>query len=839
MATRANGMNWMDGIIDRPTAPTTQQEAVHCLSIAAWVILVAIGFHQPPLWGETADRPNVLLILADDLGYSDLGCYGGEIQTPHLDALADHGLRYRQFYNTARCWPTRAALMTGHYAQAVRRDHLSGVASGSGDRNQRPAWAELLPKRLQPLGYRCYHVGKWHIDGMPIREGFDASYYLQDQGRFFHPKSHFLNDEKLPPVAKDSGFYATSELAQRAIQQLRSHEASHSDQPFFQYLAFGAPHFPLQALPDDIAIYQETYTDGWDVIRERRFASMQKKGVLGPEPPASASAVETNLGPPYAFDDVLSILGDGETNRPSPWSTLTASQREFQAAKMSIHAAMVHRMDIAIGRVLDQIRSMGRIDNTIVLFLSDNGASAEIMVRDDGHDPDAAMGSAATYLCLGPGWSTVANTPFRRHKTWTHEGGIATPLIVSWPAGIADAGVFRDDVGHVIDIAPTILELAGGRWPDDAPTPPGRSLAGSWKATADDETTSPPRALWWFHDGNRAIRLGDWKAVSPVDEPWELYDLAVDRIESVDLAIVQHERLAELTRLWQTIATQQRVIAVADLSLQQRATADKKSSPMDSIKAAQLAAKPRRNAVLVRGETFRVRDRHAFLMTPESTDGDATDKPWICYAPALPNYPDTHESWMHRQILDAGVAVAGIDIGEAYGHPSTGVFFEALIAEMRRRGYSDRPALLGRSRGGLWVSRWAIEHPENVAAIGGIYPVLDTRSYPGIRRAARAAGLSESEYMATIDDVNPAAGLSLLAQNDIPVYLIHGDVDQVVPVDANAGMLKRVFTDAGKPGLLQWHRVADQGHNFWPGFFRHQPLIDFLIVHAKGQSRPE
>ena len=415
-----------------------------------------------PTSGARADeKPNVLLILADDLGFSDLGCYGGEIETPNLDSLAENGLRFTQFYNTGRCWPTRGSLLTGYYAQQIRRDKLPGVPSGGGNQGKRPQWAPLLPKLLSRVGYRSYHTGKWHIDGMPLDNGFDRSYYLKDQGRFFHPTKHWLNDKPLPPVPRDSGFYATTSLADRAIADLKDHAEHHSDEPFFHYLAFAAPHFPLHALPEDIAIYKDRYTAGWESVRAQRWNRMREAGLLGPETVRHPSAPERNLGPPYHFPDALKILGKGEVNRPLPWSSLDNRQRAFQATKMAIHAAMIHRMDIEIGRVLQQVKSMGCWENTLVLFLSDNGASAEIMVRDDGHDPKAAPGSAATYLCLGPGWSTVSNTPFRRHKTWTHEGGIATPMIAHWPNGIAARGEYRRDPQHVIDVSETILELAG------------------------------------------------------------------------------------------------------------------------------------------------------------------------------------------------------------------------------------------------------------------------------------------------------------------------------------------------------------------------------------------
>lgn len=511
---------------------------------------------------DTKQPPNVLLILADDLGFSDLGCYGGEIATPNLDSLAANGLRFTQFYNTARCWPTRAALMTGYYAQQVRRDHLPGIPSGGGNRGIRPQWGVLLPKMLKSAQYRSYHTGKWHIDGKPVANGFDHSYLLKDQGRFFNPVWHWKDDVVLPPVKKGTGFYATTALADHAIEVLTDHAEQHSAAPFFHYLAFAAPHFPLHALPEDIAVYEDAYRSGWDVIRQQRWQRMQNMGLLNSTAVKRPSAVEQNLGPPYHFPDVLGILGDGEVNRPMAWNRLSEQQRDFQATKMSIHAAMIHRMDIEIGRVFDQIRRMGQWENTLVVFLSDNGASAEMMVRDDGHDPTLPPGSAGTYLCLGPGWSTTCNTPFRRHKTWTHEGGTSTPLLMSWPQGITARGEFRRTPAHVIDMVPTLLQLTGGSQPDDAPTAPGKSLVPVFERDQAVERES----LWWFHDGHKAIRIGAWKAVAPADEPWELYNLEKDRGESVDLAKAEPLRLRNLVADWNKQLAEFTELASRDVS---------------------------------------------------------------------------------------------------------------------------------------------------------------------------------------------------------------------------------------------------------------------------------
>jgi arylsulfatase len=491
-------------------------------------------------------RPNVLLILADDMGFSDAGCYGGEIATPNLDRLASRGLRFVQFYNAARCWPTRASILTGYYPQQVRRDTVPGVTSGGA--GVRPRWARLLPDLLRPLGYRSYHSGKWHVDGPRLANGFDRSYSVEDHDRHFGPRRHFEDDRELPPASAASGYYTTAAIADHAIKCLHEHAQRYAGQPFFLYLCFTAPHFPLQAPPAEVLRYRARYRAGWEAIRQQRWQRMRKLGLVNhPLPP-----LEREVGPPYHFPEALKQLGSGEVNRPLPWDEISDEQREFQAAKMAIHAAMIDIMDREIGRVLAQLRSMGAFENTLIFFLSDNGASAEIMVRGDGHDPAAPPGSAASFLCLGPGWSSAANTPLRRHKTWVHEGGIATPLIVHWPRGMVARNELRRQPGHVVDLAPTIVELAGGRWPaardgQAIPPTPGRSLVPAFSRDGSD----PHPCLWWAHEGNRAVRLGDWKLVAAgADGPWELYHLRADRGEMRDLARQQPERVRELAEVW-------------------------------------------------------------------------------------------------------------------------------------------------------------------------------------------------------------------------------------------------------------------------------------------------
>ncbi|MCX8155111.1 MAG: arylsulfatase [Verrucomicrobiae bacterium] len=494
--------------------------------------------------------PNFLIIVADDLGFSDVGCYGGEIDTPHLDALARDGLRYTQFYSTARCWPSRACLLTGYYAQQVRMDPPQG---------RLPEWTRLAPHYLRAAGYRSYHSGKWHIQGAPRRVadgGFDRSYSVEDHDRFFYPRNTLLDDQPLPLVATNAGYYSTIAIAEYAIQFLRQHQQQHRDRPFFLYLAFLSPHFPLQALPQDIAKYTGRYLAGWDVVRRQRWQRATALGLTAHPLPE----LEPHYFAPWSLAEaeLQRQIGAGESAYAVPWQALTVEQKIFQAQKMAVHAAMVDRMDQEIGRVLAQIKAMGQADNTLTFFVSDNGASAEQIIRGDKHNPEAPVGSAQTFLCLGPGWASAANAPLRLHKFWVHEGGISSPLIVHWPAGIKDRGGLRRAPGHFIDLLPTMLDLAGiqpaPEWQGKAAPP----LAGcSLAPTFAREAPLPREYLFFSHQGNRALRVGDWKLVAAgAQGPWELYDLSTNRGESRNLAAEQPAKVAEMAALWQRLDTQ-------------------------------------------------------------------------------------------------------------------------------------------------------------------------------------------------------------------------------------------------------------------------------------------
>jgi len=518
---------------------------IRCVPAALCALLV-------PSITAAKEKPNVVLIVADDMGFSDAGCYGGDMRTPNLDALAEHGLRFTQHYSTGRCWPSRACILTGYYAQQVRRDSAPGVRMGS-----RPDWAPLLPERLEPLGYRCYHSGKWHIDGTPEENGFGRSWGRERSGcdwdRYFASGTWEEDGLRAPKDRTGEGYYSTIAIADHATACLQLHEKAHADTPFFSYVAFYSPHFPLHALQEDIDAYRGFYREGWDVMRRRRWERMSEIGIID----CPLSERDERIIPRWNFspEKLRAQIGPGEVPLAVAWDTLSDAQQEFQAVKMAIHAAMITRMDAAIGRIIGQLKQMGAYDNTLILFVSDNGASAEQIIRGDGHDKSALPGSAKSYLCLGPGWSTAANTPLRLHKHWNHEGGISSPLIVHWPRGIAARGELRHTPSHFLDIAPTIVDVAGGSWgetPNDpaAPSPPGFSLVPAFSR----DGTVEHDALWWCHQGNRAVRMGDWKLTMRAgSKQWELYNIKTDRSEMIDLASKHPAKASKLGDRWQAI----------------------------------------------------------------------------------------------------------------------------------------------------------------------------------------------------------------------------------------------------------------------------------------------
>ena len=526
------------------------------LLVGALFLITAEACHKvrQQSGGRLPEKPNIVFILADDMGYSDLGCFGAEvIKTPNLDRLAENGLRFTNFYNTGRCWPTRTSLLSGYYPHQVLSDPIDGIDYEQGTFT--PVNTTWLPALLKQQGYRCYHSGKWHIfrrvpryHEMTFSEvGFDRSYRTQD-GRHLRPLVLMENGDTIPLPETGAEYEASGAIVDHAISYLEEHTARHSNEPFFSYIAFIAPHFPLQALQEDIEQYREKFSMGWNDLRGLREENRKELGFEA----SPVAPFEPERFAPWNLSqaELVAQINPDEVARAVPWSSLTAAQQKFQATKMAIHAAMVTRMDQEIGRYLQKLEELGYLDNTLIFFCSDNGASTEMMNRADKHTPGSIPGSADSYLCLGPGWSTAANTPFRLHKTWVHEGGIATPLLVHWPEVIADKGAFRHMPAHIIDIAPTLLELAGGNpvRMEGREKAPGISLVPCLKE--DLISRRPP--LFFHHEHKKAIRDGKWKAVTiEADGPWELYDLSFDRGETMDLSAVETKKLQEMVSHWQ------------------------------------------------------------------------------------------------------------------------------------------------------------------------------------------------------------------------------------------------------------------------------------------------
>ena len=502
----------------------------------------------------TLEKPNIVFILADDMGHSDLGCYGAEIlETPNIDQLAENGLRFTNFYNTGRCWPTRTSLLSGYYPHQVLSDPIQGVDYDSG--SFRPVNVSWLPALLKNHGYSSYHSGKWHLlrrvpeyhEMTQEKVGFDHSYRTED-GRHLRPRFLIEDGDTIPMPGTEYEYEASRAIVDHAIKYLEEHHEQRANEPFFEYIAFIAPHFPLQALQSDIDMYREKFMLGWDELRVYRA---ENREVMGFDSHV-VNALEPERFAPWNLteEELVAQIDKSETGRAIPWEALSRPQKEFQATKMAIHAAMITRMDREVGRYVKALKDMGYLDNTIIFFCSDNGASTEQMNRADKHTPGSVPGSADSYICLGPGWSTAANTPFRLHKTWLHEGGIATPLVVHWPAGIRDKNNFRDMPSHIIDIAPTMLELAGGD---------PKELNGQFEAPGislvpflneNEKTDRPP--LFFNHAQKKALRHGDWKvATIEEDGAWELYKLATDRGETRNLADENPEKLEELVGLWE------------------------------------------------------------------------------------------------------------------------------------------------------------------------------------------------------------------------------------------------------------------------------------------------
>lgn len=507
------------------------------------------------------NRPNIVIILADDMGYSDLGCYGSEIQTPNLDKLAKTGIRFTQFYNCARCCPTRASLMTGQYPQRV------GINGMGVNLNMNAA---TIAEVLKANGYHTGMTGKWHLSltkglddkdeqlrwlahqsdhgpfsplaNYPCNRGFEEHYgNIWGVVNYFDPFSLVHNEEPIKTVPSD--FYMTDFITRKSLDLIEQFSKDH--QPFFLYVAHTAPHWPLHARPEEIAKYKDTYNDGWDVLREKRYQRMVNLKLIDPA---------TCKLPPNT---------SGKT-----WADCT--EKEKESANMAVHAAMVDRLDQGVGQIVKKLKETGKYDNTIIFFLSDNGASPErgylpgfdrpAFMRDSTPIVHGAEhpGAQNTWNSIGAAWASAVNAPFRFWKKESFEGGTCTPFIVNWPKGIKRKdNTINHGVGHVIDIMPTCLKLAGAPYPSEinglkTDLPDGKSLL----PLLNGEVTSIHETLYWEHEGGRAMRQGDWKISALKNKTWELFNLAEDRTESNDLATKHPEKVKQMDELWQIWAKQ-------------------------------------------------------------------------------------------------------------------------------------------------------------------------------------------------------------------------------------------------------------------------------------------
>lgn len=556
-------------------ARTSVRKTLSCLKHSIFLTAATWLLSLHP--SHAATRPNIIVILSDDMGWSDPGCYGGEIATPNLDLLASNGLRYTRFYNAGRCCPTRASLLTGLYPHQAGIGRMTSDEGKPGYRGDLNHHAPTLAEVLKSAGYRTYMAGKWHVSrnvkpggdksNWPLQRGFDEFYgTIIGAGSFYDPWTLTRGNEAITPdndpLYQPERFYYTHAISEHAVRFVNAHARRGDDAPFFLYVSHTAPHWPLHALDEDIAKYKGRYDAGYETIRKARFERMKTLGLLD---------------------------GAGLSAPPLDWHKIPEEKREWEARCMEVYAAMVDSMDQGIGRLIDALRTNGQFDNTLILYLQDNGgcsedygrkprknaaSGVESMARDElqtamiplrtrsGHPvlmgPGVMPGPDASFIAYGRNWANVSNTPFRRYKSEMHEGGIATPLIVHWPKGITARNALRHEPGHLIDIMPTCVELSQAEHPGksnggEVPPMEGRSLVPGFKKDRNDE-----RLLIWEHYRNAALLKGDWKLVrlranargDDMDGAWELYDIRRDRSELHDLAESHPEKTSELIALW-------------------------------------------------------------------------------------------------------------------------------------------------------------------------------------------------------------------------------------------------------------------------------------------------
>lgn len=544
---------------------------------AAFASQIVGGCKSLSRFAKPASKPDIVVIMADDLGFSDLGCYGGEINTPNLDKLANDGLRLTQFYNAARCCPSRASLLTGLYPHQAGIGHMTedkGFESYSGTLSSN---AVTLPEMLKTGGYKTFMVGKWHValnpltkddfKNWPLQRGFDKFFgTLAGYGSLYQPAGLIEDNEFINP-SKD--FFYTDAMADKAVEYIES--ISKTDTPMFLYFANVAPHYPLHAREKTIAKYKGVYDKGWDEVCKQRLKNLRDLGLIPKDMPAQL-----------------------EDEATTPWDK--AEHKQWQAQRMQTYAAMVEEMDAAIGRVVDALKRSGRFENTLILFFSDNGASCEGHLNNtiertgepwrssfapkttsdgkpviQGDIPGVPLGGADTFGSYGLNWASVSNTPFRRHKIWLHEGGISTPFIAHWSSRIKEKGKIRDDTAHITDLMPTFAELANVEYPSKFNDNQIMPYEGQSMASIFDAKKRSRDPIFWEHEGNRAVRDGKWKLVSEYpgkwrsfypsqSGKWELYDISTDRGELNDLSKKHPERVDKMKKMYEKWAARVGVV---------------------------------------------------------------------------------------------------------------------------------------------------------------------------------------------------------------------------------------------------------------------------------------
>jgi len=530
-----------------------------------------------------APRPNILIILSDDMGYSDIGCYGSEIPTPNLDGLAHNGIRFTQFYNNARCCPSRASLLTGLYPHQAGVGHMTADQGQDGYRGQINRQCVTVAEALRPAGYRTYMCGKWHVcrdirpngdkTDWPCQRGFEKFYgTITGGGSYYDPTTLCRQNTFVTPdndaEYKPARFYYTDAISDNTVQILRQHAAESPDKPFFFYVAFTAAHWPMQVFEEEASRYHGKYDAGYEPIRKARFERARELGILPKQWQLSSQA------------------GD--------WNAVT--NKAWEARCMEVYAAMVEVMDRNVGRIVEELRRQRKLDNTLIFFLQDNGGCAEEMGRTDRSGkapadlkpygpndlqphiwppmqtrdgrwvrsgPGVMPGPPDTYVAYGRSWANVSNTPFREYKHWVHEGGISTPLIVHWPKGIPSSRSNRLEAqpGHLVDLMATCVDVAGASYPKEREGQQIKPLEGiSLRPAFAGKALKRVRPIFWEHEGNRAVREGKWKLVAKENEPWELYDMDADRSELHDLAAAKPELAKRLASEWEAFAARSNVL---------------------------------------------------------------------------------------------------------------------------------------------------------------------------------------------------------------------------------------------------------------------------------------